>query len=265
MYGLFVCPKNFARGGVVIKLNFNAIFGFGISFLLSGALLASAIQAQEVEPGSIEDLSTTQPQQKETLPTKISLSEEKTFQGIIVDAEGEPVSGTLNMLLEGRSVHTTETDSSGVFMIANVEPGIYQLASVSQDLVGNQLVDLSYQTGQEYLPQAEVVVHPISDGATVEGFCNECATGFPQEEIVYARNSSCGCGGGGGGFVSGGGSGQLFSGTGGSGRLLGGAGGSGRLLSRPGRLLLFGGIATAIAVGASDNDDDDTTPATPGS
>ena len=248
----------------MIKLNFDAVFGFGMSFLLSGALLVSAIQAQEAEPGSVEDQPTTQPQQKETLPAKVSLSEEKTFQGIIVDAQGEPVSGTLNMLLEGRSVHTTETDSSGVFMIANVEPGIYQLASVSQDLVGNQLVDISYQTGQGYLPQAEVVVHPISDGATVEGFCNECATGFPQEEIVYAR-SSCGCGGGGGGFVSSGGSGQLFSGTGGSGRLLGGAGGSGRLLSRPGRLLLFGGIATAIAVGASDNDDDDTTPATPGS
>lgn len=251
----------------MIKLNFDAVFGFGMSFLLSGALLVSAIQAQEVEPGSTEDPSTTQPQQKETLPTKVSLSEEKTFQGIIVDAQGEPVSGTLNMLLEGRSVYTTETDSSGVFMIANVEPGIYQLASVSQDLVGNQFVDLSYQTGQEYLPQAEVVVHPISDGATVEGFCNECATGFAQEEIVYA--SSCGCSGG--GFVSGGGnsfatssgSGQLFGGTGGSGRLLGG--GSGRLLSRPGRLLLFGGIATAIAVGASDGDDDDTTPATPGS
>ena len=239
----------------MIKLNFDAVFGFGMSFLLSGALLVSAIQAQEAEPGSIEDQPTTQPQQKETLPAKVSLSEEKTFQGIIVDAQGEPVSGTLNMLLEGRSVHTTETDSSGVFMIANVEPGIYQLASVSQDLVGNQLVDISYQTGQGYLPQAEVVVHPISDEATVEGFCNECATGFPQEEIVYARSSSCGCGGGGGGFVSGGGSGQLFSGT----------GGSGRLLSRPGRLLLFGGIATAIAVGASDNDDDDTTPATPGS
>ena len=247
----------------MIKLNFDAVFGFGMSFLLSGALLVSAIQAQEAEPGSIEDQPTTQPQQKETLPAKVSLSEEKTFQGIIVDAQGEPVSGTLNMLLEGRSVHTTETDSSGVFMIANVEPGIYQLASVSQDLVGNQLVDISYQTGQGYLPQAEVVVHPISDGATVEGFCNECATGVAQEEIVYAR--SCGCSGGGGGFVSGGGSGQLFSGTGGSGRLLGGAGGSGRLLSRPGRLLLFGGIATAIAVGASDNDDDDTTPATPGS
>ena len=215
----------------MIKLNFDAVFGFGMSFLLSGALLVSAIQAQEVEPGSIEDPSTTQPQQKETLPTKVSLSEEKTFQGIIVDAQGEPVSGTLNMLLEGRSVHTTETDSSGVFMIANVEPGIYQLASVSQDLVGNQLVDISYQTGQGYLPQAEVVVHPISDEATVEGFCNECATGVAQEEIVYAR--SCGCSGGGGGFVSGGGSGQLFSGTGGSGRLLGGAGGSGRLLSRP--------------------------------
>ena len=163
----------------MIKLNFDAVFGFGMSFLLSGALLVSAIQAQEAEPGSIEDQPTTQPQQKETLPAKVSLSEEKTFQGIIVDAQGEPVSGTLNMLLEGRSVHTTETDSSGVFMIANVEPGIYQLASVSQDLVGNQLVDLSYQTGQEYLPQAEVVVHPISDGATVEGFCNECATGFP--------------------------------------------------------------------------------------
>lgn len=249
----------------MIKLNFDAVFGFGMSFLLSGALLVSAIQAQEAEPGSIEDQPTTQPQQKETLPAKVSLSEEKTFQGIIVDAQGEPVSGTLNMLLEGRSVHTTETDSSGVFMIANVEPGIYQLASVSQDLVGNQLVDISYQTGQGYLPQAEVVVHPISDEATVEGFCNECATGVAQEEIVYARSSSCGCGGGGGGFVSGGGSGQLFSGTGGSGRLLGGAGGSGRLLSRPGRLLLFGGIATAIAVGASDNDDDDTTPATPGS
>ena len=192
----------------MIKFNFNAIFGFGMFFLLSSALLVSAIQAQEAEPGSIEDQPTTQPQQKETLPAKVSLSEEKTFQGIIVDAQGEPVSGTLNMLLEGRSVHTTETDSSGVFMIANVEPGIYQLASVSQDLVGNQLVDISYQTGQGYLPQAEVVVHPISDGATVEGFCNECATGVAQEEIVYAR--SCGCSGGGGGFVSGGGSGHYL-------------------------------------------------------
>jgi len=275
----------------VRKLNFtNAVFGSGMSFLLSGALLVSAVQAQEAEPGSIEDLSTTQPQQQEvspakvslteeksfeedlsttqpqqqeTLPTKVSLTEEKGFQGIIVDAQGEPVSGTLNMLLEGRSVHTTETDSSGVFMIANVEPGIYQLASVSQDLVGNQSVDLSYQTGEAYLPQAEVVVHPISDGATVEGFCNECATGcnecgtgIAQEEIVYAR--SCGCSGG--GFVGGGG--NSFA-TSGSGRLFSGASG-GRLLSRPGRLLLFGGIATAIAVGSSD-DDDDTTPATPGS
>ena len=161
-----------------------------------------------------------------------------------INGELVPIEANITLVSGGVLLGKTWTNEDGSFSFSNVTPGDYNIYGCASSYCGERAC--SVVSTQDSFEVVNVELDQLS-ACRCNGFASAPAASF---------NGNAG-GFGGGGF----GSGTGFGGGGGGGFGGGGAAGGvatggGRLIgSRAFRLLAVGGIATAIAVGASDDDD----------
>ena len=190
------------------------------------------------------------------------LSVDGTLIGYVKTSEANVVTNAkVSLVSQGKVIDSVVSDDSGNFSFNNVNPGPYQIVGSSDGLVGAQTLHVGpYVEAANAAPtnvilqtSAQESVYDVLESAPVSA-CSTC-NAEPVQQVVEAPSCGCDtcntcntCGGGGFGGLGGGGiSGGGFGGAGLGGRLGGG------LLSRPGRLLLAGGLIGGLA--AIDGDD----------
>ena len=176
---------------------------------------------------------------------------------------------TVLVFKNGSEVARTVTDASGNFKIDELSPGSYSVLGSGKDgfgLMGLELVDpLAVDTARQDSGNAGKLVAQtpylqdqfVMQVAPITGPIQVIEDRLIEERElgpVVPLDQGAGVVVDGGGYVTGGGG--YVSGGGGGGGVGGGISGGGRLR----RMLLLGGIGTAIALGA---DDDDTVVAPP--
>ena len=161
----------------------------------------------------------------------------------IVGGEWVSIEANITLVSGGVLLGKTLTDEDGSFSFPNVAPGDYNIYGCASSFCGEQACSV-------------VATDNLGDVVNVQ---LDQVSSCRCNSFASAPAASFNAGGGGvfnGGFSSGTGFGGGGGGFGGGGAAGGVATGGGRLLgTRAFRLLAVGGIATAIAVGASDDDD----------
>ena len=178
-------------------------------------------------------------------PVTISLNESGELVGqAIADVGGDwvPVEANVALVANGVLLSKIVAEEDGSFAFPNVAPGNYNVCGAASSYCGKQAVSVQCHCGGSVDFQDNVGLRLRQ---SEQGCCYSKLGSAPA--ATYAEGSSLGFSSG-GGFAGGG-----FAGSGGGGFATGGgaAGGASGL-----RLLTIGGIATAIAVGSSDDDDE---------
>ena len=186
-------------------------------------------------------------------PAVVSVNPQGELVGNVsatVNGDLTPIEAKITLVSGGVLLGKTVALEDGSFSFPNIAPGNYQIFGCAASYCGQRSCNV-VSTG-DCCDVVNVRLDQQSVCGCDGGFANAPAAsfnngvgGFVDSGISYGNPaySSGGGGFGGGGFGGGG-----FGG--------GGAAGGGRLIgTRAFRLLAIGGIATAIAVGASDDDD----------
>ena len=165
-----------------------------------------------------------------------------------VGGELVPIEANITLVSGGVLQGKTFTSEDGSFSFPNVTPGDYNVYGCASSFCGERACTVV--SSNDRFDVVDVELDQLS-ACRCDGFASAPAASFNGAGGTFGSGTafSSGTSFGGGGFGGGG-----FGGGGGGGGV---ATGGGRLLgTRAFRLLAVGGIATAIAVGASDDDDD---------
>ncbi len=197
-------------------------------------------EAGEDEAGDDEEGDLGDDEEEQIGPVTISLNENGELVGqAIADVAGDwvPVEANVALVANGVLLNKIVADENGSFAFPNVAPGDYNVCGTASSYCGKQAVSVQCHGGGSVDFQDNVGLRLRQ---SEQGCCYSKLGSAPA--ATYTEGSSLG-------FSSGGG----FAGSGSGGFATGGgaAGGVSGL-----RLLTIGGIATAIAVGSSDDDDD---------
>ena len=149
----------------------------------------------------------------------------------IINGSEVPIEANITLVSGGVLLAKTVANEDGSFSFPNIHPGDYNIYGCAASYCGDRACTVVTDSDRFE------GVHVQMDQTSVCG----CNAGYAEAPAT----SFSGGGFGSGGFSSGGG----FGGGGGA------AGSSGVLGSRGFRLLAVGGVATAIALGASDDDE----------
>lgn len=192
------------------------------------------LDAEDHEDGDHED----EDKDEELGPALVSVNEQGELVGrtsAIINGDEVPIEANITLVSGGVLLAKTVANEDGSFSFPNIHPGDYNIYGCAASYCGDRACTVV--TDSDRFER----VHVQMDQTSVCG----CNAGYAEAPAT----SFSGGGFGSGGFSSGGG----FGGGGGGG---GGAAGSGGVLgSRGFRLLAVGGVATAIALGTSDDDE----------
>ena len=193
------------------------------------------LDVEDHEDGDHED----EDKDEELGPAVVSVNEQGELVGrtsAIVNGDEVPIEANITLVSGGVLLAKTVANEDGSFSFPNIHPGDYNIYGCAASYCGDRACTVV--TDSDRFER----VHVQMDQTSVCG----CNAGYAEAPAT----SFSGGGFGSGGFSSGGG----FGGGGFGGG--GGAAGSGGVLgSRGFRLLAVGGVATAIALGASDDDE----------
>ena len=194
----------------------------------------------EDEDGDQED----EDEDEELGPAVVSVNEQGELVGrssAIINGEEVPIEANITLVSGGVLLAKTVANEDGSFSFPNIHPGDYNIYGCAASYCGDRACTVVTDSDRFE------GVHVQMDQTSVCG----CNAGYAEAPATSFSGGGFGSGGfGSGGFSSGGG----FGGGGFGGG--GGAAGSGGVLgSRGFRLLAVGGVATAIALGASDDDE----------
>ena len=189
----------------------------------------------EDEDGDQED----EDEDEELGPAVVSVNEQGELVGrtsAIINGSEVPIEANITLVSGGVLLAKTVANEDGSFSFPNIHPGDYNIYGCAASYCGDRACTVVTDSDRFE------GVHVQMDQTSVCG----CNAGYAEAPAT----SFSGGGFGSGGFSSGGG----FGGGGFGGG--GGAAGSGGVLgSRGFRLLAVGGVATAIALGTSDDDE----------
>ena len=192
----------------------------------------------EDEDGDHED-GDQEDEDEELGPAVVSVNEQGELVGrtsAIINGSEVPIEANITLVSGGVLLAKTVANEDGSFSFPNIHPGDYNIYGCAASYCGDRACTVVTDSDRFE------GVHVQMDQTSVCG----CNAGYAEAPAT----SFSGGGFGSGGFSSGGG----FGGGGFGGG--GGAAGSGGVLgSRGFRLLAVGGVATAIALGASDDDE----------
>ena len=164
-----------------------------------------------------------------------------------VNGDSVPIEANITLVSGGVLLGKVVADENGSFSFSNVVPGSYEIFGCASSYCGQRACTVV--SNGNCCDVVKVQLDQNSVCGCDGGFGSAPAASFDPGAGGLGAGSPAASGTGFGGSSFGGG------GFGGGGA--GGAAGGGRLLgTRAFRLLAVGGIATAIAVGASDDDDD---------
>ena len=208
-----------------------------------GVLQAPAEQQGEKDKPSVED----DAQGNEELgPAIASVNEQGELVGrtsAVVNGDEVPIEANVTLVSGGVLLAKTVANEDGSFSFPNIHPGEYKIYGCASSFCGDRACTVVSDSARYERVQVQL------DQTSVCG----CNTGYAGAPVASFNGS---------GFSGGVGSGSFSSGSSFTGGGFGGAGGSsaavggGGVLGRRGfRLLAVGGIATAIALGASDDDE----------
>jgi len=180
-------------------------------------------------------------------PAVVSVNEQGELVGrasAVINGDEVPIEANITLVSGGVLLAKTVANEDGSFSFPNIHPGDYNIYGCAASFCGDRACTVV--TGSDRFERVQVQLDQTSVCGCNAGYAEAPATSFN-----------------GGGFGGGAGSGALGSGSSFGGGGFGGAGGGsavggggGGLLSRRGfRLLTVGGVATAIALGASDDDE----------
>ena len=183
-----------------------------------------------------EDSDVEEEEEEEEGPVFVSVDEDGRLIGLAtatVAGEIVPIEANVSLVRDGVLLSKILADEDGSFAFQDVGPGDYNMFGSASSYCGQQALTV--------LPSNSCTVCEESVGLQLSqgGGCYSGLSGAP---VASFSSNTGGFFSSGGGFVGGGGGG-LVGGGGGA------AGGTGL------RLLAVGGVATAIAVGGSDDDD----------
>jgi len=178
-------------------------------------------------------------------PAVVAVNERGELVGrttAVVNGDSTPIEANITLVSGGILIGKSVADEDGSFSFSNIMPGEYEIFGCAASYCGQRACNVvsegDYDVVQVRMDQSSVC-------GCNRGYASAPATSFDTGLGGFSGGSSFSSGAsfGGGGFGGGGGG----SAVGGGGGLLG---------SRGFRLLSVGGVATAIAVGSSDDDDD---------
>ena len=197
----------------------------------------------EDEDGDHEDEDGDHEDEDEELgPAVVSVNEQGELVGrtsAIINGGEVPIEANITLVSGGVLLAKTVANEDGSFSFPNIHPGDYNIYGCAASYCGDRACTVV--TDSDRFEGVHVQMDQVSVCGCNAGYAEAPATSFS---------------GGGGGFGSGLGSGGFSSSGGGFGGGGGGAASGGGVLgSRGFRLLAVGGVATAIALGASDDDE----------
>ena len=202
----------------------------------------------EDEDGDQED----EDEDEELGPAVVSVNEQGELVGrtsAIVNGDEVPIEANITLVSGGVLLAKTVANEDGSFSFPNIHPGDYNIYGCAASYCGDRACTVV--TDSDRFERVHVQMDQTSVCGCNAGYAEAPATSFSGGGFGSGGFSSGG-GFGGGGFSSGGG----FGGGGGAASGGGGAASGGGVLgSRGFRLLAVGGVATAIALGASDDDE----------
>ena len=189
------------------------------------------LDAEDHEDGDHED----EDKDEELGPALVSVNEQGELVGrtsAIINGDEVPIEANITLVSGGVLLAKTVANEDGSFSFPNIHPGDYNIYGCAASYCGDRACTVV--TDSDRFERVHVQMDQTSVCGCNAGYAEAPATSFS-----------------GGGFGSGG-----FSSGGGGGGGGGGAAGSGGVLgSRGFRLLAVGGVATAIALGTSDDDE----------
>ena len=189
------------------------------------------LDAEDHEDGDHED----EDKDEELGPAVVSVNEQGELVGrtsAIINGDEVPIEANITLVSGGVLLAKTVANEDGSFSFPNIHPGDYNIYGCAASYCGDRACTVV--TDSDRFERVHVQMDQTSVCGCNAGYAEAPATSFS-----------------GGGFGSGG-----FSSGGGGGGGGGGAAGSGGVLgSRGFRLLAVGGVATAIALGTSDDDE----------
>ena len=193
-------------------------------------------EANELTSDDETEDSDVEEEEEEEGPVFVSVDEDGRLIGLAtatVAGEIVPIEANVSLVRDGVLLSKILADEDGSFAFQDVGPGDYNMFGSASSYCGQQALTV--------LPSNSCTVCEESVGLQLSqgGGCYSGLSGAP---VASFSSNTGGFFSSGGGFVGGGGGG-LVGGGGGA------AGGTGL------RLLAVGGVATAIAVGGSDDDD----------
>ena len=192
------------------------------------------LDVEDNEDGDQED------EDEELGPAVVSVNEQGELVGrtsAIINGNEVPIEANITLVSGGVLLAKTVANEDGSFSFPNIYPGDYNIYGCAASYCGDRACTVV--TDSDRFER----VHVQMDQTSVCG----CNAGYAEAPAT----SFSGGGFGSGGFSSGGGFGGGGGGFGGGGA----ASGGGVLGSRGFRLLAVGGVATAIALGTSDDDE----------
>lgn len=195
-------------------------------------------EANEISSESEAEESDGEEDEEAEGPVFVSVNEEGRLTGMvtaIVTGEPVPIEANVSLVRDGVLLSKIVANEDGSFAFPNINPGDYNMYGSASSYCGQQAFTV--------LPSESCTV--CDDNVSLElaqgGSCYKGLSGAPAASFSNGGTGGL-VGSGGGSFFSGGGG---FVGSGGS-----------AVAGRSGlRLLAIGGVATAIAVGVSDDDD----------
>ena len=200
------------------------------------------LDAEDHEDGDHED----EDKDEELGPAVVSVNEQGELVGrtsAIINGSEVPIEANITLVSGGVLLAKTVANEDGSFSFPNIHPGDYNIYGCAASYCGDRACTVV--TDSDRFER----VHVQMDQTSVCG----CNAGYAEAPATSFSGGGFGSGGfSSGGFSSGGGFGGGGGGFGGGG---GAASGGGVLGSRGFRLLAVGGVATAIALGTSDDDE----------
>ena len=199
------------------------------------------LDAEDHEDGDHED--EDKDKDEELGPAVVSVNEQGELVGrtsAIINGSEVPIEANITLVSGGVLLAKTVANEDGSFSFPNIHPGDYNIYGCAASYCGDRACTVVTDSGRFE------GVHVQMDQVSVCG----CNAGYAEAPATSFSGGGFGSGGlGSGGLGSGGFGGGGFGGGGGA------AGSGGVLGSRGFRLLAVGGVATAIALGASDDDE----------
>ena len=207
-------------------------------------LLGDAFDNEDAEEDDAETAEARNP------PITVTVNEQGELVGrttAVVNGDLVPVEANVTLVSSGVLMSRIVADEDGSFAFPNVTPGEYNIYGCASSFCGQR--PCTVVSGHDQFETVGVELDQFST-CGCGGFASAPAASFSSG----VASGGGGIASGGGGFASGAGGGGGFASGGGG--FAGGAGGGGLFARRGFRLLGVGGIATAIALGSSDDDDD---------